>query len=199
MEVVKGINNIQKCISNTDLKSNQKVAAKLFKVLVENPTGNKLACNQVGITDHRVAVVNIREPLYLVNPEIIVHEIPIPYISDDLSFPQKILNTQKFARIVVKADNFKKPIPFGVKDDTEETQITDPIIMEACAIQHVIDLLDGITMYERVVAKPKQVINTKKHYRNEVVTLIKENEQPLKMKFKYIQKYLKDGWNIKNQ
>jgi peptide deformylase len=199
MDIIKNIENIKSCTSNSDLSSNQKVAAELFKVLVDNTNGNKLACNQVGINDHRVAVVNIREPLYLVNPEIIGEEFPIPYISDDLSFPQKLINTQKYGRIVVKADNFKKPITFGVKDSSDETKITDPIIMEACAIQHVVDMLDVKTMYDRVITTPKQVINVKKYYRNDIVTLEKENDQPLKMKHKYTPKYLKEGWTIKNQ
>ena len=60
MEIIRDIEKIKKAISNSDLKSNQEVAAKLFKLLVENPTGHKLACNQVGIFDHRVAVVNVR-------------------------------------------------------------------------------------------------------------------------------------------
>jgi len=198
MKIIREIDKIKKSVSNPDLESNQEVAAKLFKMLVENPAGHKLACNQVGILDHRVAVVNVREPLYLVNPVITAYEIPIPYISDDLSFPQKILHTQKFARIIVKADNFKKPITFGVKDDTAETTITDPIIMEACAIQHVVDMLDGITMYERVIAPPKQVINNKKRGRNERVTLEKAGKQPLNIKFKYAESYISDGWTIKN-
>ena len=199
MDIIKNIENIEVCSPNSDLASNQKVAAELFKVLVDNTNGNKLSCNQVGINDHRVAVVNIREPLYLVNPEIITEEFPIPYISDDLSFPQKLVNTQKYARIVVKADNFKKPITFGVNDSTEETIIADPIIMEACAIQHVIDMLDVKTMYDRKISMPKQVINVRKYYRNDIITLEKENEQPLKMKHKYTPKYLKEGWTIKNQ
>jgi len=197
MDIIYDINNLKKCTSTLDLKSNQDVASKLFKTLVDNPTGNKLACNQIGILDHRVAVVNIREPLYLVNPEIISREIPIPYISDDLSFPQKILNTQKHGRIVVKADNFKTPITFGVKDDSDETRISDPIIMESCAIQHVIDMLNGVTMYDRVIKKQTQVVSKTKHYRNEIVTLVNDNAKPIKIKFKYATRYLDQGWQIK--
>jgi len=199
MEIIKDINKLIKSVANYDLTSNQKVATNLFKLLVEHPTGNKLSCNQIGVTDHRVAVINIREPLYFINPEIVAYEIPIPFISDDLSFPQKLINTQKYARIVLKADNFKKTISFGVDNSNYETKITDPIIMEVCAIQHVIDMLNGITMYDRVLKKQEQVISGKKHYRNDIVTLEKKNEQPIKIKFKYTDKYLKEGWTIKNQ
>jgi peptide deformylase len=197
MNIIRDINKIVKAVSNPDLKSNQDVAAKLFKVLVENPTGHKLACNQVGITDHRVAVVNVREPLYLVNPEILAYEIPIPYISDDLSFPQKILTTQKYARIVVKADNFKQPIAFGVNDNSVEMKITDPIIIETCAIQHVVDMLLGITMFDRILAKPKPAVATKKYNRNDRITLVRNGDKPFVIKHKFAQKYLDAGWLIK--
>jgi len=199
MDIIYDICKIQKCNANNDLESNQRVAAELFKILVKNPNGTKLACNQVGIIDHKVAVINIREPLYFINPEIISFDIPIPYISDDLSFPQKLVNTQKYAKIIVKADNFKKSIEFGIKDIYNEMKITNPLIMEVCAIQHVIDMLNGITMYDRKLERSKQVLNSKKYYRNDIVTLIKEGKQPIKIKFKYSSKYLEDGWTIKNQ
>jgi len=198
--IIYDIEKIKPSTVNNNLKSNQEIAAKLFKILVANTTGNKLACNQVGIFDHRVAVVNIREPLYLVNPEIVVFDIPIPYISDDLSFPQKLVNTQRYARIVVKADNFKKPISFGIKDNNSNMNITNPIIMEVCAIQHVIDMLNGITMYDRELKIEKQpVINSGKFYRNQIVSLEKEGGQPIRIKFKHASKYLKEGWIIKSE
>ena len=44
--------------------------------------------NQVGI-DAQVAVVNVREPLVLINPKIVSKENPIDYYEGCLSFPAK--------------------------------------------------------------------------------------------------------------
>lgn len=198
-EIIYNLNDLKKCSHSGDLETNQKIAIELFKILSSNTNGHKLACNQIGITDHKVAVINVREPLYFINPDIIVYGNPIIYLSDDLSFPQKLINTEKYARIVVKAENFKKPIEFGLKNKKIKLNITDPVIMEACAIQHVVDLLNGITMYDRKIKKQETIVNQNKFYRNQIVTLIKENENPIKIKFKYASKYLNNGWKISHK
>ena len=47
MEIIQDIDKLQPCATNSDLNSNQEVAAKLFKMLVKNPTGNKPSRSQV--------------------------------------------------------------------------------------------------------------------------------------------------------
>jgi len=48
----------------------EKIAAKLLNYLNESKTGIGLAANQIGI-NKRVCVVNVKEPLVLINPKIV--------------------------------------------------------------------------------------------------------------------------------
>ena len=191
--IITDINQLKiPCIkSNNSLEDEQKIAKELFRILVEEKI-YKLACNQIGITDHRIAVINVREPLYFVNPKIISYNVKIPFLSDDISFPRKIIKTIKFAQIVVSADNFKKPIVFGLKDLNENIFIDHPRIIEVSAIQHVVDLLNGITMYDR---KMEEDMIKNKIYRNQIVTLSK-NGEIIQIKFKKAASYLNNGWKI---
>ena len=54
------------------------IAEELFRILNKRGDGIGLAANQVGI-DAQVAVVNVREPLVLINPKIISKENEIPF------------------------------------------------------------------------------------------------------------------------
>ena len=60
------------------------IAEELFQILNKRGDGIGLAANQVGI-DAQVAVVNVREPLVLINPKIISKENPIDYYEGCLS------------------------------------------------------------------------------------------------------------------
>ena len=54
------------------------IAEELFQILNKRGDGIGLAANQVGI-DAQVAVVNVREPLVLINPKYIKKENKIIY------------------------------------------------------------------------------------------------------------------------
>lgn len=180
-----------RCTPNYNENSNKEVVKKLAIELAKNPVGNKLACNQIGITANRVVMVNVEYPLYLINPRIIKNEIPIVGISDDLSFPQKIIRTYKFASIVVESDNFKEPIRFGVLSSDEEIAVTDPRVMRCIAIQHVVDLLNGITMFEReynedIIKSPTKRSISITNSKGEIKTI----------KSKYLNNFINQGWHI---
>ena len=64
-----------------------KIAEELFRILNERKDGIGLAANQVGI-DARVAVVNVREPLILINPV-------IKEQWDEIDYYEGCLNAQK--------------------------------------------------------------------------------------------------------
>ena len=60
------------------------IAEELFQILNKRGDGIGLAANQVGI-DAQVAVVNVIEPLVLINPKIISKELGrvyVPFYSD---------------------------------------------------------------------------------------------------------------------
>ena len=54
------------------------IAEELFQILNKRGDGIGLAANQVGI-DAQVAVVNVTEPLVLINPKYIKKEVEIMY------------------------------------------------------------------------------------------------------------------------
>ena len=52
------------------VKEGEIIATTLFQYLTKHTDGVGLAANQLGI-NKRVAVVNVTQPIYLVNPEIV--------------------------------------------------------------------------------------------------------------------------------
>ena len=84
---------IQKKLRRVTLEEGEKIATELFEILSKRKDGIGLAANQVGI-DAAVAVVNVREPIVLINPEIVSRETEIPFYEGCLSFPGKGVNTK---------------------------------------------------------------------------------------------------------
>ena len=64
---------INKKLKEVSVEEGMAIATELFQILNERKDGIGLAANQVGI-DAQVAVVNVREPLVLINPKIISKE-----------------------------------------------------------------------------------------------------------------------------
>ena len=60
---------IKKKLREVSVEEGRSIATELFQILNERKDGIGLAANQVGI-DAQVAVVNVREPLVLINPKI---------------------------------------------------------------------------------------------------------------------------------
>ena len=60
---------INQKLREVSVEEGLKIATELFNILNEKKDSIGLAANQVGI-DARVAVVNVREPLILINPVI---------------------------------------------------------------------------------------------------------------------------------
>ena len=75
---------IQKKLRSVSVEEGYEIATKLFQVLNKRGDGIGLAANQVGI-DAQVAVVNVREPLVLINPKILSKEVEIPFYEGCLS------------------------------------------------------------------------------------------------------------------
>ena len=69
---------IKKKLREVSIEEGRAIATELFQILNERKDGIGLAANQVGI-DAQVAVVNVREPLVLINPKIIKKEHKIPF------------------------------------------------------------------------------------------------------------------------
>ena len=69
--IIKDKNKLQqKCKQVTDFNNAEKIAAELLNELSNSKTGIGLAANQIGY-DKRICVVNVKEPIVLINPKII--------------------------------------------------------------------------------------------------------------------------------
>ena len=70
---------IHKKLREVSVEEGETIAGKLFQVLNKRRDGIGLAANQVGIDAHLVAVVNVKEPIVLVNPKIVSKEEEVKY------------------------------------------------------------------------------------------------------------------------
>ena len=179
----------QKC-SPVSVKEGEEIGVRLLHELREADNGIGLAANQIGI-NKRVCVVNVKEPLVLINPKI-VEKSKEQFVFPEgcLSFPDSKIKTQRHQDIVVEADNHKGRLSFSANSK----DINDAF--ECVCVQHEIDHLDGITMFEREFKQEpivKGVNAPKKIGRNEKVTITKGTESKV-LKYKKVQPMLKDGW-----
>ncbi len=131
----------RKC-KETTLEEGLQIGVILKSVLDECPNGVGIAANQVGI-DARVCLVKVREPILLVNPEIVLGVGETSFEEGCLSFPGDYILTRRFSYIKVKADNHREELHFSF--------LSDPL--ECVCVQHEIDHLNGITMYDRAIKK----------------------------------------------
>ena len=178
---------IQKKLRSVTVEEGYDIARKLFQILNKRGDGIGLAANQVGI-DASVAVVNVKEPIVLINPEIIKKEEETRYYEGCLSFPKKGCHTKRYKIVEVKVDNMESNMTFGAGD-------TDLDLLESVCVQHEIDHLNGMRILDRAmeltIRRDKPKIG-----RNQLVTIKKDDEEQT-LKYKKIQKYLDDGWVMK--
>ena len=134
---------IQKKLKEVTVEEGLEIATKLFQILNERGDGIGLAANQVGI-DASVAVVNVKEPIVLINPEIIKKEEETRYYEGCLSFPKKGCHTKRYKIVEVKVDNMESNMTFGAGD-------TELDLLESVCVQHEIDHLNGMRILDRAM------------------------------------------------
>ena len=175
----------------TDLETAQKIAVELFKTLNQEG-GLGLSANQIG-EDKSVCVVNVTNPFFLQNPKIVKKEKEIIYKEGCLSIPDKMITTKRYEKIWVEADNIDDTMSFGPEKSNQVDN--DLLVLESVCVQHEIDHLNGLTIYDREY-KLEQYIRTEKKYgRNEKVTISK-GKKTLTLKYKKGIPYLTKGWKI---
>ena len=149
---------IQKKLRRVTVEEGYKIATELLEILAARKDGIGLAANQVGI-DASVAVVNVREPIVLINPEIVSRETEIPYYEGCLSFPNKGCHTKRYETVEVKSDNVDGTMIFsgvdtgeeakGTWEDGQQKQNRELRTLEAVCVQHEIDHLNGMRILDR--------------------------------------------------
>jgi peptide deformylase len=132
---------IQKTLKKVSVKEGYKIATELFEILNKRKDGIGLAANQVGI-DASVAVLNVKEPIVLINPKIVRKEEETRYYEGCLSFPKKGCHTKRYKIVEVKTDNNEGTMTFGAGD-------TETDLLESVCVQHEIDHLNGMRILDR--------------------------------------------------
>ena len=190
--IIKDKTKLQEKCSPVSVKEGEEIGVRLLHKLRESKNGIGLAANQIGI-NKRVCVVNVKEPLVLINPKIVEKsKEQFVFAEGCLSFPDSKLRTIRHQDIIVEADNHKGKLSFSANSK----DINDAF--ECVCVQHEIDHLDGITMFDREF-KSEPIINgvnaPKKIGRNEKVTITKGKESKV-LKYKKAQSMLEDGWTL---
>ena len=166
---------INKKLKEVSIEEGNKIAAELLTILAERKDGIGLAANQVGI-DAAVAVVNVREPIILINPEVVEVSEEIPYYEGCLSFKGKGIQTKRYKNIVITTEQEEGELYFSGAEnpsdgkgswekESSDTQDEELRLLEAICVQHEIDHLNGMTIMDRKMIST--VINTAKIGRNE--------------------------------
>ena len=181
-----------KPVSDLNYMEGEEIGAQLLKTLSESTNGIGLAANQIGI-DKRVCVINVKDPIVLVNPKI-VKKSKEQFIFPEscLSFPGKHVKTKRYVEIEVSADNQADNLHFSANSE----DINDAF--ECVCVQHEIDHLDGITMFDREfkVEPVKRGVNAPiKIGRNQKV-VISNGSDSKTIKYKKAQQLMEDGWTL---
>ena len=196
---------INKKLRKVSVDEGLSIAKDLFNILSERKDGIGLAANQVGI-DASVAVVNVREPLILINPVIKEQWDEIPYYEGCLSYPKKGVHTKRYKNIIVHTEQEEsdwyfsgEPTPgegMGTwEQDKSNKEDETQRVLEAVCIQHEIDHLNGISCIDKEV-KLKPIVNKKSFGRNEIV-MITNGEETKDLKWKKAKSLIDSGeWEI---
>ena len=190
----------------TDLPKNKTeedvISAALFTAL-EKEKGFGLSANQIGV-DKRMCVINIKEPMVLVNPKIVKRsEEAVQYIESCLSLPKtmrKPKNTVRSISITVETDNLGT-VEFGPDEKDKigtdgHNYFADEGLLECVVAQHEIDHLDGILITDSVRAYNIQRVSEKKYGRNDKVMIKSPDGETDFVKYKKAVPLLERGYEI---
>ena len=195
---------INKKLSKVSVEEGLEIAKELLEILSDRKDAIGLAANQIGI-DAAVAVVNVREPIILINPVIKEQWDEIDYYEGCLSFPKKGVNTKRYKNIVVKTEQEDcdwyfsgAPNPSDGKGSWEREssnkQDEELRTLEAVCVQHEIDHLNGMTILDRQAVTT--IVNKEKYGRNEIV-MITDGKETKDLKYKKAKPLIDSGeWEI---
>ena len=195
---------INKKLKKVSVEEGLEIAKELLEILNNRKDAIGLAANQVGI-DAAVAVVNVREPIILINPEVIDVWNEISYYEGCLSFKGKGVNTKRYKNVVITTEQEEGNLYFsGVPNfsdgkgswerESSDKADEDLRTLEAVCIQHEIDHLNGMTILDRKAITT--VVNKEKYGRNEIV-MITDGKETKNLKYKKAKPLIDSGkWEI---
>jgi peptide deformylase len=149
---------INKKLRKVSVDEGLEIAKELFNILSERKDGLGLAANQVGY-NASVAVVNVKEPLILINPVIKEQWDEVPYYEGCLSFPKKGVKTKRYRNVIIHTEQEESDWYFsGVETPGEgkgswesptKNKDDELRLLESICVQHEIDHLYGKTILDR--------------------------------------------------
>jgi len=160
---------IQKKLRKVSVDDGLKIAKELLEILSERKDGIGLAANQIGY-DASVAVVNVREPLILINPVITEQWDEIDYYEGCLSFPKKGVHTKRYKNIIIHTEQEESDWYFSGAETSSEGKGTweedrkqdqELRMLESVCVQHEIDHLNGITCIDKEYKREPLKVGTK--------------------------------------
>ena len=108
----------------------------------------------IAALDAAVAVVNVREPIILINPKVIEQWDEIDYYEGCLSFPEKGVHTKRYRNIIVQTEQEESGWYFSGVETSSEGKGTwetegrkhedEQRLLEVVCVQHEIDHLNGV-------------------------------------------------------
>jgi len=176
---------------DVSIEEGEAIAAKLLQELSNSKLGIGLAAPQIGITK-RVCVINVKEPIVLINPKMLESDGEFIFKEGCLSYPMKAVKVKRYTMVAVEADNLDEPLILDIRKDGDMNDI-----LEIACVQHEIDHLNGITMFDRkYVQEPYRA--PKKYGRNEKVVIVaKDNKSTKKLKYKKALPLIDSGdWSL---
>ena len=194
---------INKKLRKVSVDEGLKIAEELLNILSERKDGIGLAANQVGI-DARVAVVNVREPLILINPVITEQWDDIIYYEGCLSYEGKGVDTKRFKNVIIHTEQEESDWYFSGASNPSEgkgswesgnKEDEELRTLESVCVQHEIDHLNGISCIDKAV--DTTIRRTEKKWgRNEIVG-ITDGKELVEMKYKKAKPLIDSGkWEI---
>ena len=156
--------------------------------------------------DASVAVVNVREPIILINPKVVEQWEEIDFYEGCLSYPKKGVTTKRYKNIVINTEQEEcdwyfsgAPNPSDGKGSWErensDKEDEDLRTLEAVCIQHEIDHLNGVICMDREI-KSEPIRVSGKFGRNEIV-MITNGEESKDLKWKKAKPLIDSGeWEL---
>jgi peptide deformylase len=163
--------------------------------------GIGLSANQLGL-DVRACVINVKEPLVLINPRVIeVSNDTVAYVEQCLSIPKtmrKPVKTVRFKSFTVECDNLGTVIFSPDKNEWKDSDefFSDEGLLECVCAQHELDHLEGRLITDPIRRYSTTLVKSKTYGRNERVMVKLPNGETEFMKYKKAEPLLREGAEI---
>ena len=202
MKLIKNPNKLKTPLVSKPMTQEEidKISTTLLEELKRHG-GIGLSANQIGL-DVRACVINIKEPLVLINPKVTeVSKDTVAYVEQCLSLDKtmrKPVKTVRHKSFTIECDNLGTVVFSPTKNEWKDSDefFNDEGLLECVCAQHEIDHLNGILITDSSRRYSATYIAPKKYGRNERV-MVKLSDGTTKfIKYKLAEPLLSQGAEI---